>query len=63
MLIGCRLPPLCAAQCRALMMEQTAEDTWTVLDGEAVPPVPLYLEVHPQLMRLCVSPCFAEPGI
>lgn len=45
------------------MMEQTAEDTWTVLDGEAVPPVPLYLEVHPQLMRLCVSPCFAEPGI
>lgn len=47
-------------QARALMLEQVSTDTWTVLDGEVVRPDPLYLEVHPGLLRVCVSPRFAE---
>ncbi len=50
-------------QARALMLEQASTDTWTVLDGEAVRPDPLYLEVHPGLLRVCVSPRFVEPQV
>ena len=30
--------------------------TWLVVDGEAMPYVPLYLEVHPSLCRAIVAP-------
>ncbi len=42
------------------MLEQDDSRSTTVLDGEVALPVPLYLEVHPQLGRLCVSPRLAE---
>ncbi|EFJ51464.1 diacylglycerol kinase [Volvox carteri f. nagariensis] len=45
---------------RALLFQQRDDSTWTVLDGEAVREAPLYLEVHPRLCRLLVSPVFRE---
>ncbi|KAG2453421.1 hypothetical protein HYH02_001644 [Chlamydomonas schloesseri] len=45
---------------RALMFEQRDSATWTVLDGEEVPNLPLYLEVHQGICRLLVAPQFAE---
>ncbi|KAG2498809.1 hypothetical protein HYH03_003003 [Edaphochlamys debaryana] len=46
---------------RALLFEQRDVATYTVLDGEQVPDRPLYLECHPGLCRLMVSPSFQEP--
>eukprot|EP00198_Chlamydomonas_reinhardtii_P003707 XP_001693043.1 diacylglycerol kinase [Chlamydomonas reinhardtii] len=45
---------------RALMFEQRDSATWTVLDGEEVPNLPLYLEVHQGICRLLVAPLFEE---
>ncbi|GIL84336.1 hypothetical protein Vretimale_15950 [Volvox reticuliferus] len=45
---------------RAMLFQQRDSATWTVLDGEAVPEAPLYLEVHPRLCRVLVSPVFQE---
>lgn len=42
---------------RALMLEPLAGDTtWTVLDGEAVPSTPLFLEVHEKACCALVPP-------
>lgn len=43
-----------------MLFQQRDSATWTVLDGEPVPEAPLYLEVHPGLCRLLVSPVFYE---
>ncbi|KXZ51247.1 hypothetical protein GPECTOR_13g734 [Gonium pectorale] len=50
-------------QARAMMFEQRDSATWTVLDGERVPDRPLFLEVHPGLCRMLVSPHFREEGL
>lgn len=42
------------------MFEQRDRATWTVLDGEAVPERPLYMEVHSGLATILVSPAHVD---
>ena len=68
--LTCGLPGF-LLQMRAMVLEPLVGDqTWTVVDGEAVPNVLTYLEVHPQLCTALVSRglvhhlcrCPAAPG-
>ncbi|MEW5299419.1 MAG: hypothetical protein WDW36_002437 [Sanguina aurantia] len=45
---------------RALLFTPVSSDTWTVLDGEAVPRKPLAVEVHPGLCSVLVGPDWSE---
>ena len=43
-----------------MVVEPLCEDTYMVLDGEQVPITPLWIEVHPGLCSVLVSPDFVE---
>ena len=45
-----------ASQVKAMLLEPLCEDTYLAVDGESVPLSPVYVEVHPSLCSVCVSP-------
>ncbi|PSC69971.1 Sphingosine kinase 1 [Micractinium conductrix] len=46
----------------AMTLEPLSTGTWIVVDGEAMPFTPLFMEVHPQLCRTIVAPSSGKGG-
>lgn len=47
-------------QVRALIFAPRDYGTYLELDGEMIPHVPIYLEVHPGLLNVVISPAHPE---
>lgn len=51
-----------AIQAKAVVLEPMSSDTCLAVDGEEVPSMPMFIEVHPGLCRVLVAPEFEGLG-